>query len=167
MNRTLQKLNLLGVIALTVLCVFQWRENRRLNLNGAQLEKTRTEQSAKLAEREQAVKNTTADLESFRTQLTGAVTARSEADQKVAAAEIQVQQLTADKKVLQGSVANWAAAVSARDERIKKANFELQKLGEARNQAVVKYNDLAAKYNGVVKDLNAERAKAAPAAPAK
>jgi hypothetical protein len=54
----------------------------------------------------------------------------------------------------------WMAAVKERDEALKKASEDITMIVAARNEAIKKLNDLAIKYNGVVKDLNEARAKA-------
>ena len=49
MNRMLQWVNFLGVLVLAGLCVVQWKVNRRLNLETADLERVRIAQDAKVS----------------------------------------------------------------------------------------------------------------------
>ena len=46
------------------------------------------------------------------------------------------------------------AAVAQRDQALKQASSEFQKVANERNDAILKFNDLAGKYNAVVKQLN-------------
>jgi chromosome segregation ATPase len=159
MNRTLQVLNLLGVLVLAALCVVQWRANRTLNLEAAGLEKVRLDQAAKLAELEKIIKGQAADLDSFREQLGKTHELLRGAEAKVAILERDGRQLTAERDQLKASVAKWADAVAERDARLGQLEAQTQKLATDRNDAVKKFNELAEKYNAVVKDLNEARAR--------
>ena len=161
MNRALTYVNLAGVILLAALAVAQWRVNRRTNLQAIQLEKVGQEQSARIAEQDKTVQGQAADLETFRGQLTKTHATLKETESKLATTEQEVRQLAGERDQLKISVTNWAAAVTARDEQLKLANTELKKLGDDRNEVVGKFNDLAAKYNSVVKDLNEARTRLA------
>jgi hypothetical protein len=44
-------------------------------------------------------------------------------------------------------VLQWTAAVTARDEQLQAARDQLEKLATDRNDAVLKFNALAEKYN--------------------
>lgn len=171
MNRALSYINLGGVLLLAALAIGQWQVNRRANLQVIQLERIGQDQSAKIAEQDKTIKGQTADLETLREHLTKTQATLKETDTKLASTEKEVRQLSDERDQLRISVTNWAAAVTARDEQLKLANIELKKLGDDRNEVVGKFNDLAAKYNSVVKDLNEARARLAgtnaPAAPAK
>jgi chromosome segregation ATPase len=154
MNRSLQIINCIGVLVLAGLCVFQWRVNRQLNLEINALEKTRFEHVAKLEDQENALKASTGDLESFRQYLTRANLALKETETRLTTAERNMAQVASERDQLKVSVTNWAAAVTARDGQLKKMDDQLRALADDRNGAVVKFNELAEKYNGVVKDLN-------------
>ncbi|MFO1498165.1 MAG: hypothetical protein U1G07_07195 [Verrucomicrobiota bacterium] len=154
MNRFFQWFNLCGVALLVVLCVLQWRMNRRLNLEAVALAKTRLEQQGQLEEQQKTMAGVTRDLETFRSQVTTLHAASRENADRVKAAEQEVAQLTATRDQLQLSITNWAQAVAIRDARLKEADGQLAKLAEERNAAVTRFNDLATKYNTVVNDLN-------------
>jgi chromosome segregation ATPase len=161
MNRALQYLNLLGVVALAALCVVQWRANRAVNLEAAGLEKVRLDQAAKLSELEKAMKGQAADLDSFREQLGKTHESLRAAEAKITTLERDARQLAAERDQLKTSVAKWADAVAARDARLAELDGQLRKLATDRNDAVTKFNELAEKYNAVVKDLNEARARLA------
>jgi len=161
MNRALQYLNLVGVVAVGALCVTQWQVNRRANLEVIGLEKVRQGQSAKIEEQGRTLKGYALDLDSFREQLSRTAASLKETDSKLIVTERQLQQLDLERQQLKTSVTNWAAAVTARDEQLRQINERLTKLAVDRNDAVEKFNDLAAKYNGVVKDLNEARTRLA------
>jgi len=164
MNR-LHYVNLAGVLALAALCVFQWQANRRLNLEVNQLEKTRLDQAARLAEQEQIVRGLNSDLAQFKEQFTQAQAELGDMRKKLDAAQLEIRQVTVERNQLKTSVTNWAAAVSVRDERLTEAGSQLRKLGDDLNASIRKFNDLATNYNAVVKELNELRARPAQAQP--
>jgi len=157
MNRSLQYINSIGVLALAVLCVFQWQANRRFNMEANRLEKIRIEQAAQIQDQSQKLKGYTDDLESFRGQLTRANVNAGETEKKQIAAERQLQQLKLESEQLKASVTNWAEAVAARDERLKEANQRIVDLSAQLNTNILSYNKLATNYNAVVSQLNALR----------
>ncbi len=161
MNRALPLLNLLGVLLLAGLCVVQWRDNRRLNLEAADLTRIRHEQAAKLEEQTKTITGLSADLDSFRTRLKDASEMVKVTDTKLRPLDREVRQLALERERLKASITNWSAAVTARDERLKEFADQAQELAAARNEAVTKFNELAEKHNAVVKDLNEARARLA------
>ena len=154
MNRFLTKLNLLGILGLAALCVFQWRINREANIEVIRLQKTQGEQSAKIVEHEKTIAGQGADLESFRAQLTATKTAEKELLTKLAAADRGNHQLTIEVEQLKLSLTNWAAAVSERDQQLRRATTNVQDLIASRDEAIEKYNALAKQHNQLVVDLN-------------
>jgi chromosome segregation ATPase len=140
-------LNFVGVVALAVLCSFQWQTNSRLHLEAQSLEKTKLEQAAKIDEQDHTIKNDATDLDDLRLRLSLSETALAEADQKVASDEAELKQFKA-------ALDKWVAAVAQRDQALKQAGSEIQKVANERNDAILKFNDLAGKYNAVVKQLN-------------
>lgn len=161
MSRFLQYFNLAGVAALAILCAIQWQQNSRINQEVIELEKVRLEQAAKIAEQANTIKGDAADLEEFRQRLVQTGNALKESDAKLAACTAERSQLTAERDQLKATLDKWVAAVAERDKVLKQASDELVKLAKDRNEAVLKFNDLAGKYNGLVKDLNDARAKLA------
>lgn len=155
MNRALQCFNLLGVIALAVLCTLQWRTNRTVNRQANELEKIHQEQTVKLADQDQALQGSAADLEHFREQLTRANAVVKENEARLKTTEREIAQLNNERDQLKSSVTHWADAVAVRDERLQEATAQLQTLAADRNDALQKFNDLAGKYNAVVSDLHA------------
>jgi chromosome segregation ATPase len=140
-------LNFFGVAALAILCGFQWQLNSRVSLEAQQLDKTRLEQAAKIDEQDRIIKSDTADLDDLRMRLSLSESALTEADRKVAVDEAELKQLKA-------ALDKWMAAVAERDQALKQAGGVIQKLANERNDAILKFNDLAGKYNAVVKQLN-------------
>ena len=67
--------------------------------------------------------------------------------------------VAADRDELKGALEKWIVAVAARDAALKQANEQIAKVVADRNTAVMQFNDLARKYNGIVKELNDERAR--------
>jgi chromosome segregation ATPase len=152
--RALHIFNLIGVLALAALCVFQWRINRDLNLRTNGLEKTRLEQTARIEEQDKQIKGQAADLDAFREHLQRATADLKSAESNLVVSRHQALQLTSERDQLKGSISEWSKAVAQRDEQLTRASEQLNKLADDRNDAVAKFNDLAAKHNTIVEDLN-------------
>ena len=158
MNR-LHYVNLVGVLALALLCMAQWRHDRDLNLEVNRLEKARQDQTVKLTEQEQIVRGLTADLAQFKEQFGKAQTELSDERQKLRMSEHDVRQLSAERDQLKTSVTNWANAVTIRDERLKEAGAQIRRLSDESNASIRRFNELATNHNALVKDLNEVRAR--------
>ena len=61
MNRILTCINLIGVIALAVLCFTQWQTNSQLDLRLLDLEKTNLAQARKINEQQEVIRNNTTE----------------------------------------------------------------------------------------------------------
>jgi chromosome segregation ATPase len=165
MNRFLQLLNLLGILALGLLCILQWQSSRRLNLQINDLEQTRLNQNDQLAQQTQSIRGLTADLEDFRARLSKADGALKDTQSQLTSARAAIANLSSQRDQLQANITalkdsleKWTAAVAQRDEALKQAGDQLQKLANDRNDAISKFNDLAARYNNAVNELNTANA---------
>jgi septal ring factor EnvC (AmiA/AmiB activator) len=136
MNRLIEYLNLFGIIALAVLCAAQWQTNGQLNHDVERLDQMRIEQTAKIAEQDATLKQTSSDLDDSRQRLSISESALKDAEVKLAVA-------AAERDQLKANLAKWTAALAARDDAIRKLSAE-------RNDAIQKFNDLANKYNALV-----------------
>lgn len=168
MNLFLQIVNFVGVLLVAGLCVFQWNDNGQLHRNLDELDRTRQEQVAKIADQEKTINANNADLDDLRAKLAKAEAATKDIQGKLDTETARNKQLAAEHDRLvaeQGefktAIERWQAAIAQRDETIKQADQTIQKLSAERNDDINKYNDLMNKYNGVVKDLNAAQAKLA------
>jgi uncharacterized coiled-coil DUF342 family protein len=159
MNRFLHYFNFAGILALAILCAFQWQANRTANLEVIRLEKIGLQQASNLAEKEKTLKGSASDLESFRQQLAQTHAELKDLEPKLATATHENLQLVSERDALKKSLTNWVSAVSARDERLRSANLQFEQLSADRNQTVSKFNELAEKYNSVVKDLGMARSQ--------
>jgi chromosome segregation ATPase len=166
-NRALQWINLVGVLALAALCAVQWRVNRRVNLQVIALEQTGDEQAAQIAERDKTIKSYVADLDEFRQRLKLAESQLTELDDKLRLTVRERDQLVVDRNALiklrdelKASLEKWQAAVAERDAALAKATDQIKALAADRNEAVARFNELAEKYNGIVKDPDKSRAAA-------
>ena len=104
--KRLQYINLFGVLALAILCIFQWQANRKVNLEVNRLEQLRLGQAGKLDEQTEKIHGLEADLTDFKQRF---ATAQSEADEtrkRLAGAERDVRQLAAERDQLKTSVTN-------------------------------------------------------------
>lgn len=157
MNRTLQWLNLAGVLLLAGLCALQWQRNRALNLDLNRRTQTSLAQEQKLSEQARNVQGLTDDLARFKGQFTQARMDLTEAEQKLRAEEQGRRQLAAEGEQLRGRITNWSQAVSERDAQIKQANERILELGGKLNDSVLQFNQLATNCEAVVKELNEAR----------
>ncbi|HEY4245322.1 MAG TPA: hypothetical protein VGM64_00635 [Lacunisphaera sp.] len=154
MSRTLTWLNLAGVVALALLCVFQWRTNRTLNLDVNALEKNRQLQVIKIGEQEMNIQGLSADLENFRTQLTRAQGELRDTSAKLSTGERDHAQLSAERDQLKDNIEKWTAAVRLRDQRIAEANDRIRDAGHRLKESADKFNQLATRYNDIVKQMD-------------
>ena len=164
MSSRFQYVNLAGVLALAILCVIQWNQDRALNLNVNRLEKARIENEQTISEQQKTLAGLNSDLAMFKDQLTGARTELSETHEKLRKVEAENSRLTRERDELRESLTNWMNAVEVRDERLKEANASIQDLADRLNASIQKYNELATNYNSVVKDLNETRQSSTNAA---
>lgn len=166
MSRVLQYVNLAGVCALAVLCAAQWKQNSRLNLEAANLERVKHEQAIKISEQDKTLSADSAEMEDLRKALaeseeaikttTAKLAAETTANQRLAT---ERDQLAMEREQLKSALEKWGDAVKQRDDALKRAGEEIQKLAKERNDAIGRFNDLANRYNAVVKELNAARSK--------
>lgn len=171
MNRLLQILNFLGVLALVWLCGLQWKDNGRLHADGEDLERTRQAQAAKIAEQEKTLQGYSSDLDDLRNKLSKSDAALKETQGKLAAMSKERDQvvaardqLTKERDQLKADIETWRANLAQRDDLLKQANEQVQKANEQaqksqadRNDAVNRYNDIVNKYNAVVKQLDSRK----------
>jgi chromosome segregation ATPase len=116
------------------------------------LEKVRAEQADRIDEGETTIRQDAADLEDFRGRLS-----RSESELKRSQAALASAAVERDQ--LKAVVEKWEKAVSERDAALTLAGEQVQKLGAQRNKVVGQFNELANKYNAIVKQMDEERAK--------
>jgi chromosome segregation ATPase len=154
MNRLMTYLNFVGVLVLTVLCMIQWQANSQFNAQLSRAKQTRLDQAAKLVEQEATLNQNATDLADVRQRLSLAGADLKDAQDKLAASEQQRNGLVAQRDQLKSTLDKWESAIADRDRVLKQAGDQIQTLTADRNQAVQKFNDLADKYNAVVKQLN-------------
>ena len=154
MNRTLQGINLLGVLVLVLLCGFQWRHDRQQYLQINQLEQTRQLQDQKLSQAQQTVRGLKEDLAEFKHQFQNEHERLETSRQKVQLLDASNAVLQIQQKQVKESVTNWSRAVSERDRVIKEANDHIRKLASDLNESICKFNVLATNYNRVVNEWN-------------
>ena len=157
MNRLLEKLNLLGVVILALLCVAQWKINRAANLHLQSAQKQNHEQAKKISDHEKTIQANTTDLETFRTQLSSTKTAEKDLEKNLADAERNSFQLKSETAALKTAITNWAAAVETRDQQLRQAATNIQSLVQTRDDAIEKYNALAKRQNELVAEINRSR----------
>ncbi|HTJ77884.1 MAG TPA: hypothetical protein VL357_02720 [Rariglobus sp.] len=157
MNRALATLNLFGVLALTGLCILQWRSNRSLNLDINALEHTTQSQASLVDKQSEKIRGLTEDLDHFRGQLGTTTLSQKDTEQKLRASEHLAAQLSSERDQLKASIAQWTAAVAARDTNLQEANDRIHELTTQLSETVAKYNTLAAIHNTLVQQINDAR----------
>jgi chromosome segregation ATPase len=151
MKGRLKYLNLLGVLALAVLCIAQWQRDRHLNLELGRLDQLRLQQAAKIDEQAGLLKGLDEDLSQLKTSLTNEQSLRSQVEEKAVSTENANQQLALERDQLKVAITNWANAVALRDERMKEANAQIEQLAADLNASIRKYNELATNRNAAAK----------------
>lgn len=154
MKNALITLNLVGVLGLGVLCVAQWRMDRRLNAELERLEAVRAEQAQQLAGRDKTINGHVADLASLREHITRLTGELKEIEGRSRGTERELGQVTSEREQLREAVKRWSLAVDARDEQMRAANLQIQELANRLNDTVLKFNELATNYNASVGLLN-------------
>ena len=151
MKRFFDVFNLLGIGAMVVLCANQWAANGELGRENDHLQTIRLQQAATIATRDETIKGQAADLDEFRTRLTRAEEQLKDVQQQLTKVTAERDLLSAERNRLKANLDQWMAAVKARDTLIKQAGGEIQMLAKQRNDAIAQFNDLAGKYNALVK----------------
>jgi regulator of replication initiation timing len=159
MNRFFQIFNFVGILALATLCCIQWFINTVDAKAIDDLKEVTAQQSAKIADQGNTIKDDAANLDDLRQQLTTAVNDLKDTQTKLTAIITERDRLTIERDHLKADMDEWAIAVAARDDTIKQAAAQIQKLLTDRNNAVAKFNDLVGKYNQLVKDTNGNKPK--------
>lgn len=157
MNRFIPYLNFIGVLVLAGICVTQWRQNRTLNLEVNQMQRTHQQETQKIAEQEKSIRGLTTDLTVLKEQFGQSHSNLTATRASLHKLEGASRQSALERDQLKESVTNWAAAVTARDERIQTANQEILSLSGQLNASIRKYNTLASNYNSTVKQLDEVR----------
>jgi methyl-accepting chemotaxis protein len=148
--KALHVFNLAGVLALAVLCVLQWRDNRSLNHEVIRLEEARIAHEQVLKEQKLAVENLTTDRDEFRERFKVVNAEAVKARRELGETRREVAQLTTERDQLRESVTNWAAAVKQRDMLLTNANERIKGLADDLNANVARFNDLATNHNDLV-----------------
>jgi chromosome segregation ATPase len=160
--------NLAGAVLLAALCVMQWSVNSKLNLRILAMEKTADDQTQTIARQQERITGLETDLNDFRIRVEQAEKTVRLDETQITELEHARDRLKSEKQMLavnlaqaQDAIDAWMDAVDERDEALKKTGGELKKSIEDRNAIVMKFNDLAAKYATVVKDLDEARTRLA------
>jgi len=150
-NRILQIANLFGVIALVVLCVFQWKDNAHLSDSNLQLQQTTRDQAAKIDDQTRTLATDATDLASLRQRLDDLQSKETQDQAKLADALAERDHLNHQIAADQEAIGKFKDAIAQRDQLIQQANSQQQLLANQRNDAINKYNDVAKRYNDMVK----------------
>jgi len=156
--KILSFINLAGVLALGVLSISQWSENRQLNQEINRLESIRIDNVKKLDERDHTIAGNLEDIELLRNQILSLTDLLKTTEGELNTEEKLNARLTAENEQLKASIEKWAVAVEIRDQRIAEDHSKIKELAEHLNDVVERHNELAASYNEVAETLN-ERTK--------
>jgi chromosome segregation ATPase len=164
----MQILNLLGVAALAVLCGFQWRNDSLLNHRIIGLEEVKLQQIDKIASLELSLQEKSADLEDFRQRLKISEATEIDEARQLKESQARCAQLTVECDQLKGVRDQLKATLDKWIEAVKTDKEQIDKLVRERDAAIYKFNDLADKYNALVKEVDVKSPQTRPASrPAK
>jgi chromosome segregation ATPase len=156
MIQNLNRINLVLIVLIGGLCVFQWQveKNARANINS--LQRTAANHEQKIAEQEENLKGANEDIEHFRVQVTE-LKAQSD-DQVIQIREQKAQvfrldeaktQLTKQSESLRQALDAYKAAIASRDENIKTLLEQRDQLYASNKSAVEKANLAIGSYNEI------------------
>lgn len=157
--------NCVGVAALSVLCVFQWKINRELNLRAEGLEKDRVKLTATQKELEGNIKGLAADLDDFRNRHSAHTEELASLRKNLKQTENEADNLIRQRDQLKENAAVWSNAVKLRDERLQEANTTITSLSEQLKASIQKQNEIVQKHNEVVDKYNSLASSITNAAP--
>jgi chromosome segregation ATPase len=156
MNRVLNIFNLLGICALAALCAIQWNRDRDSHTQIIALQAANQQHEQTIQQQTQAIRGQQADLDDFRNRLMHANDEFQKAQSQLATLTQERDRLANQNKLLaaerdeyKAAIPKWSAALAARDNLIKQASGEIIQLAQQRNEAIVRFNDLVAKYNAL------------------
>ena len=153
----LTSLNWAGVVALVVLCVFQWQRDRDLHLELSRLDQVRIDQASRIVQQEQGLLGLGSDLSHFKHQFTHVLGETTGLQTQLRIAEQEVLRLKAEREHLTNSLAQWVSAVALRDATLKDVNAQVADLTERLNTSIAQFNQLASNHNALVKRFNESR----------
>jgi chromosome segregation ATPase len=134
-NRSLRYINLLGVLLLTGLCVWQWVINRNLELGRIDLETAVRTKTDSLSKAQRTIEENRSDLDDFRRRV-------EMSEVQLKDLSVQVRSLTTQRAALMESLDQWKSAVAQRDAVLKTAQEQIHQATTQRDEAIEMYNDL-------------------------
>jgi chromosome segregation ATPase len=156
MIRNLNRINLVLIVLIGGLCVFQWQVEKHARANINSLQRTTAIHEQKIAEQEENLKGANEDIERFRVQVTElkalsddqAIQIRDQKAQVFKLDEAKTQ-LTKQTESLRQALDVYKAAITSRDENIKTLLEQRDQLFTANKNAVEKANLAIATYNEI------------------
>jgi septal ring factor EnvC (AmiA/AmiB activator) len=150
MNRAINYLNFLGILALSLLCARQWTINSQLENRVGDLRHQIDDQLTKIAAQQAALQQNADDMKDLHQRIT---LSESQLEQTTRS----LKSVTAERDQYRQVHDQLLAAVKQRDQLLvqqsavlKTQGETIRKLAEERNEDVLKFNDLATKYNALV-----------------
>ena len=112
MSRWIQILNIIGVLALAILCILQRRTNSRYARANDRLNETSYNQANKIADQDKTIKDDEANLDDLRRRLTESSLKLNDTQAKLAGVSAERDQVTAQRDQLKAEMDKWVAAVA-------------------------------------------------------
>jgi len=179
MIRNLNRINLVLIVLIGGLCVFQWQVEKNAQANINSLQRTVANHEQKIVEQEENLKGANEDIDRFRVQVTELKALSDDQTVQIRDQKAQVfkldeakTQLTKQSESLRQSLDAYKAAVASRDENIKTLLEQRDQLFSANKNAVEKanlaiasYNEINTKYADLVGRYNDIAARVQAAAP--
>lgn len=151
MKNFIAAFNLLGLAALTALCVFQWNQSGELRHRRDELIRKSEALEGELKTTRAALETSNGTVEEFRKRVETLETDNARLAKALKDSETRVAKLTGEVDRLEKTVAAWKAAVTERDAVIETQNKAIGEHIAARKEAREKYDDLVGKYNDLAK----------------
>lgn len=148
--KTLDRWNLAGVIALSILCLCQWHRNRQLNQKLSQQNQRAHELVSQLSDRQESLTRAHAESIQFKEQLARVEVSEARLKSERAQSLALVTRLELEGSHLRQAISNWQEAVAIRDRRISQADTTQRQFTKALEEAALRYNQLVTNYNTLV-----------------
>ncbi|MDR2512784.1 MAG: hypothetical protein LBD01_03175 [Puniceicoccales bacterium] len=153
----LSALNLTGVLVLAVFCALQWQREAANTREINALLKTKHDNEITIRELRGTTASLERDLAQFKQHYADTSAELEKCEASLRDAKRDNARLTQDCEQLKDNIKVWEAAVKERDQRIVEAISRLKEFSEQLQASIIRYNDLATKYNALVARENKTR----------
>lgn len=148
--RNLERWNLIGVIAVAILCLSQWHRNRELNRELNLQIRRNHELTTQLDDRERDVELARTESNGFKDRLALTELNETKLKEELGQSFTTLRRLELERSQLRMAISNWQEAVVIRDRRLSESDQAQRKLTDSLKEGTARYNQLATNYNTLI-----------------